>query len=58
MNLPDSGVGIVLDPAMATAWREAGEEWKAVSPRVVRARLKMGTEQSVGVGALHTERLL
>ena len=38
------GVGIVLDTAMAAAWREAGEEWKAVSPRVVRARLKLSSD--------------
>ena len=44
----NEGVAIVLDPALAAAWREAGEEWKAVSPRVVRARFKMGTEQSDG----------
>ena len=43
--LRGEGVGIVLDPALTAAWREAGEEWKAVSPR---ARLKMGPGQSDG----------
>ena len=38
----------MLDPALAAAWREAGEEWIAVSPRVVRARLKLRREQSGG----------
>lgn len=32
-----AGVGIVLDPALASAWRETGEVWKAVSPRIVSA---------------------
>ena len=42
------GVGIVLNPAMGAAWREAGEEWKAVSPRVIKARMKMCKKQSDG----------
>ena len=46
--LRNEGVGIVLEPAMASAWREAGEEWRAVSSRVIRARLKMATGQSDG----------
>ena len=29
------GVGVVLDRAMITAWREAGEVWEAVSSRIV-----------------------
>ena len=37
----NQGVGIVLDPAMATSWRESGEVWKAVSSRIVSARLKL-----------------
>ena len=44
----NEGVGIVLDPALAATWRAAGEDWSAVSPRVVRARLKMGTKQVDG----------
>lgn len=40
----------MLDPAMAAEeackeWKEARKEWKAVSSRVVRARIKMGTGQ-------------
>ena len=46
--LRNEGVGIVLDPALAASWRAAGEDWIAVSPRVVRARLKIGTEQVDG----------
>ena len=44
--LRNEGVGIVLNPAMTTAWREAGEEWKAVSSRVIKARMKISTRQS------------
>ena len=35
------GVGIVLDPHMTMAWRDAGETWRAVSSRVLTARLKI-----------------
>ena len=35
------GVGIVLDPVLTAAWREAGESWNTASPRVVSARLKI-----------------
>ena len=37
----NEGVGIVLDPQMTAAWRSAGEEWKAVSSRIVTARVKL-----------------
>ena len=37
----NEGVGIVLDPALSAAWRDAGEVWKAVSSRTVCARLKL-----------------
>ena len=47
--LRNEGVGIVLNSAMAAAWREAGEEWKAVNPKVIKARVKMGTKQLDGV---------
>ena len=47
-QVPDEGplqrgesVGIVLDPALTDALRESGEEWKVVSPRVVKVRLKL-----------------
>ena len=36
----NEGVAIVLDPQMTDAWRAAGEEWKAMSSRIVVARLK------------------
>ena len=35
------GVGIVLDTHMTMAWRDAGETWRAVSSRVLTARLKI-----------------
>ena len=35
------GIGIVLDPHMTMAWRDAGETWRAVSSRVLTARLKI-----------------
>ena len=38
----NEGVGIVLDPCTTEAWRHAGEVWKAVSPRLVLTRLKLG----------------
>ena len=38
----------MLNPAMGAAWREAGEEWKAVSPWVIKARMKMGKKQLDG----------
>ena len=40
-----TGVGIVLDPVMTQAWRDAGEVWKAVSSRVVTARLKLSSNR-------------
>ena len=36
----NEGVAIVLDQQMTDAWRAAGEEWKAVSSRIVVARVK------------------
>ena len=46
--LRNEGVGIVFDPALATAWKEAGEEWKAVSSRIIKARLKVVSKQLSG----------
>ena len=40
----NEGVGIVLDPALTVAWRDAGEVWKAVSSRIVCARLKLAQD--------------
>ena len=37
----NEGVGIALDETATAAWREAGEVWKAVSSRVIMARLKL-----------------
>ena len=35
------GVGIVLGPKAAKAWRDGGEQWEPVSSRVVTARLRL-----------------
>ena len=35
------GVGIVLSPEATRAWRDGGEQWEAISSRIVTARLKM-----------------
>ena len=37
----DEGVGIVLSRDAAEAWTEGGQQWRAVSPRIVTARLKV-----------------
>ena len=37
----NEGVGILLDERTTQAWKDAGENWKAVSSRVVMARLKV-----------------
>lgn len=36
----NEGAGIILDPQMI-AWREAGEIWKAVSSRIITARIEL-----------------
>ena len=38
------GVGIVLSPIAAKAWRDGGEQWEPVSPKIVTARLRLGKE--------------
>lgn len=40
----NEGVGLVLDPQMTIAWRNTGESWKAVSSRIVTARLKFARQ--------------
>ena len=35
--------GILLDSRATAAWRAAGEVWRAVSPRIVLARLKLAS---------------
>ena len=39
--LRNEGVGIVMSSAEATAWRNSGECWGAVSSRIVYAWLKL-----------------
>ena len=40
----NEGVGIILDPQMTTAWKEAGKIWKAVSSWIVTARIKIARQ--------------
>ena len=40
----NEGVGIVLDLQMTTAWKEAGEIWKAVSSQIVTAGIKIARQ--------------
>ena len=35
------GVGIVMGPEATKAWRDGGEQWEAVSSRIVSARLRL-----------------
>ena len=35
------GVGIILSPEAAKAWRDGGEQWEPVSSRIVTARLRL-----------------
>ena len=35
--LRNKGVGILMNPVVAAAWRDFGECWKAVSSRIVYA---------------------
>jgi len=35
--LRNKGVGIVMNPVVAAAWRDSGERWKAKSSRIVYA---------------------
>ena len=35
------GIGIILNPVAAKAWREGGEQWEPISSRIVTARLKL-----------------
>ena len=37
----NEGVGTVLDPLLADAWRRAGVVWKGVSSRIIMARVKL-----------------
>ena len=42
--LRSEGVGIILSPEAAKAWRDGDEQWKAVSSRIITARLRIGRE--------------
>lgn len=37
----NEGVGILLDPKSTDAWKRAGENWEAVSSRIISIRLQM-----------------
>ena len=46
----NEGVGIMLDPAMVSLWKDDGEIWSPVSSCVVSARLKL-SDQVVSASA-------
>ena len=46
----NEGVGIVLDPLLADAWRRAGEVWKGVSSRIIMARVKLDDRSGRQIG--------
>ena len=37
----NAGVGILLNPTMAVAWRDSGECWRTVSYRIVSVRIQL-----------------
>ena len=41
----EEGVALVLSGAAVRAWREAGEQWKAWSPRLASVRLQTGSRK-------------
>ena len=45
----NAGVGILLNPTMATAWRDSGERWRAVSSRIVSVCIQLQRCTSCGV---------
>ena len=47
-----NGVGILLDGRATAVWQAAGEAWKAVSPRIVSARLKLASAGQCLAGGL------
>jgi len=44
--LRNEGVGIVMNPVVAAAWRSSGECWKAISSRIMYARVKLQCNRS------------
>ena len=47
-----NGVGILLDGRVTAVWQAAGEAWKAVSPQIVCARLKLASASQRLAGGL------
>ena len=45
----NAGVGILLNPTMAAAWRDSGEWWRAVSSRIVSVCIQLQRFTSCGV---------
>ena len=45
----NAGVGILLNPTMAAAWRDSGECWRAVSFRIVSVHIQLQRCTSCGV---------
>ena len=44
-----TGVGILLNPTMAAAWRDSGEYWRVVSSRIVSVHIQFHRYTSCGV---------
>ncbi len=47
----NEGVGILWDERATAAWKEAGEEWKAVSSRIVVDRSKVVSKRQRIIGS-------
>ena len=45
------GMGLVLNPAATQAWRQGGEVWEPVSPRMVAAKLKVKKQEEMPTSA-------
>ena len=45
----NAGVGILLNPTVAAAWRDSGEWWRAISSRIVSVRIQLQRCTSCGV---------
>ena len=52
----NEGVGIALDERATKAWKEAGEVWRAVSSRIVAARLKVSSAGQRKLGGFRGTR--
>ena len=39
----NEGVGIIMSPNVAAAWRKSGENWRAISSRIVCATMRLNS---------------